>query len=390
MNQDKDFLMYNVGKMPEISATIIQKAYKRYKARCYFNRLLETYKLIQLHKEEANFRNLREKLTVLVSVGRTKQKAFEKYRAERLEVIKERLALIKIKELFRKMKLGKNNIVEKIKKFKRRLRAAQKKMIKRSEGAGEERTEDFVGGNCLVMDDEEDFETTTSEREAQERMKELKRLEEERKVKIRYGKISHNLRELKLPKILTTRQHKEVPLAEIKEVKPRIRPKLPKPIEKNDSFIHKAENEEPSYMRATISFNLSKITSKAESFDDSITRFSGQIRDNTTLFEPTKASLLKITRRRSLSVEIEENFDLRQSSNQFISVKIKEKPKSPAKVYNEKIQVQKKQVSSQAFTILPQISTKHQNFPVKVKPRSELMKGFTKVTRINDSIFDFM
>ena len=388
MNQDKEFLMYNVGKMPEISATIIQKAYKRYKARCYFNRLLETYKLIQLHKEEANFRNLREKLTVLVSVSRKKQKVFEKYRRERLEVIRENLALIKIKELFKMLKLGKANIVEKIKKFKRRLRAAQKKMIRRSDLADEERQE--TGGSGLVIDDEEDFETTTSEREAQERVRELKRLEEERKVKIRFGKISYNLRELRLPKILTKRQHKEVPLTEIKEVKPKLRPKPPKPIEKNDSFIHKAENEEPSYMRATISFNFSKVTSKAESFDDSITRFSGQIRDNTTLFEPTKASLLKITRRRSLSVEIEENFDLRQSSNQFISVKIKEKPKSPTKIFNEKIQVQKKQVSSKAFTILPQISTKHQNFPVKVKPRSELMKGFTKVTRINDSIFDFI
>jgi hypothetical protein len=396
MSQDKDFLMFNVGKMPEISAVLIQKAYKRYKARCYFSRLMETYKAIQLQKEEENFKNLRRKLTVLIAFHKKKNRKFEKMRREKLLVIKEKLALLKIKNFFKKLGLSSSVILEKIKKYKRRLRAMVKRKTLKLEALMIENPnpneEDLKKIENLEIGSEEDFETTTSDREAEERAQMMRKMEEERKVKIKFGKIAYNLRDLKLPKILTSRFHQEVPIIEAKKP-PFVLKKKKKAVvlEKNESFVRKNDGEEPSYMRTTISFNLSKLASKNNSFDEEKVHFYGQLRDRSTLFEPTKASLLKISRRRSLSVDSEQIDELRQSLNQFIRVKIKEKPKSPYKSFHQTgtVQVKKKEISTKEITILPLISTKHQIMPVKVKPRAELMKGFTKVSRVNDLVFDF-
>ena len=395
MKEDKQFLMYSVGKMPEISAVVIQKAYKRYSARCYFDRLLQTYKLIQQQKEEENFKNLRVKISILVCVQKMKNKAFEKYRRERLVDIKEKLAIIKLKILFKKLKLKKKNIIEKIKKYKRRLRAAQKRRARKLEALRRENEnladQELQNMENLSIHSEEDFETTTSDREAEERAELLKKLEEDRKTRIHYGKIAHNLRDLKLPKILTSLHHQEVPLINLTPVHLKRNPvKRRFSVIKEDFPIRRVDGEEPSYMRATISFNLSKFATKAESFDDERNTIYGQIRDKSTLFEQTKASLLKISnKKRSLSAEDDPGECYKKPSVKFISVKIREKPKkTEMKKRLNTVVVKNNEVSTDAFSMLPGISTRHQILPVKVKPRAGLMRGFTKTRKKSDFFYD--
>lgn len=395
MKEDKEFLMFNVGRMPEISAGIIQKAYRRYKARCYFSRLWQTYVAIQQKKEEENFKNLRDKLVILVCMQKRKAKIFEKYRRDRLVKIREKLALIKLKILFRKLRLRKKVIFEKIKKYKRRLRAAQKRKAKKLEALRRENEnlteQDLEKLEQLSIHSEEDFETTTSDREAEERAEQLKKLEEERKTRIHFGKISHNLRELKLPKILTSLHHQEVPFIEqaSKNTKKQSFKRRYSAI-KDDYPIIRPEGEEPSYMRATISYNLSKFSSKTDNFDTERTTAYGQIRNRSTLFEQTKASLLKISNKRSFSSEDDVGEGIRKKSYKLISVKIKEKPKKVKnRVVSPRINVSKNEEVADSFILLPGISTRHQILPVKVKPRAEIMKGFTK-TRKKGDFFDLL
>jgi IQ calmodulin-binding motif len=168
MDQRTGHYMYQVGKLPEISAWKIQKAYKRYLVRSKCYRLIHTYKIIMTLKEEENYKNLKANIRILYGRFALKSLKTQKFIKNRLEVIKIKLALIKIKKIFKKMKWKRQVILDKIKKYKRRIRAAIKRKTKRMLSMKNENNEWSVDQNIendrFSINSEEDFETTTSDR----------------------------------------------------------------------------------------------------------------------------------------------------------------------------------------------------------------------------------
>ena len=253
------------------------------------------------------------------------------------------------------------------------------------------------GVDNVSINSEEDFETTTSDREAEERERLLKHLEEERKLRISLGKISYNCPEIKLPKILTSLHQKEVSfIADESPVQVRVK-KPKKNAIKLPIFEYKPRkaDEEPSYMRSTISHNLGRHDAKNErDYDMPIHNISP--RDKSTVMDPTKTYLSKISNKRSLSIDEgnsrNTSSSLRKSSPKVISVSIQDK--------NLLIHKKKKrfEISRQSCTMrsdkdifsttLPDISTHYNKMPQNVKPRIDIMKGFGKIRKIPEYVFD--
>ena len=400
--------MFNVGRMPEISAAILQKAYRRYRVRCKLQRLRHIYDLMQLMKEEENYKSLRDKLRNVYCYSYVKTKKFEKYRKLRMIQIKLKLALLKIKQIFRKLRLKFPVIIMKIKKYKRRLRAALKRKMRRREALVAQGLQELLDqtGQPIEAEDkisinsEEDFETTTSDREAEEREQLLKRMEEDRKMRIHFGKISYNCPELKLPKILTSLHQKEVLatepspviIASISPVKRKI--KLSQKIE----IPHrKVVGEEPSYMRSTVSYSLSRHDAK-EDFPVDFSAFSKiSPREKSTVMEPTKAYLLKVAQKRSLSTDEGLNSPLlrniRTSSPKLISVSIEKKRVGARENFIEanikSTVIESPRAEHRRFSMtLPDISTRYNQLPLKVKPRAQMMKGFARTKKAPEYLFD--
>lgn len=396
MNADHDHLMYDVGKLPEISAIVIQQAYRRYKKRSYFLRLLETYNLLEAQKKERNYDRIREKLRVFYAIYQIRERNFEKFKRIKLKLIKEKLAFLTIKKVFKSLELKFVIILEKIKKYKRRLRAAQKRR-KRRETLGSEDLQNKEGlienQSSLSINSEEDFETTTSDREAEERARVLKKLEEERKLKIFYGKISYNFREIKIPKILTTLHQKEHSFltTETPPLLPTPSPIRKAPRAKDLEPKRRRYNlDGPSYMRATVSSNMSKWDVKPD-FPNDFVSSSPQVqpRNPSTLFLPTKAYLSKVRERRSLTIDSGDiqYIDLQPSSPDVITVTIQEKKEKKNNIVyrKQKGKTLIKPRENHVFeSTLPEISTRYQHLTVNVKPRTEIMKGLSKARKAQD------
>lgn len=400
MSIKNDHYMRNVGKMPNLSAICIQKAYRRYRIRCKLYRLKQTYETLQVLKEEENYRSLREKIRNIYCYTYIKTLRFERYRRNCLALIRKNLARIKIKIVFRKLKLKFPIIIAKIKKYKRRLRAALKRKMRRREGVNANNIEGiFEHSSTLVeekeasINSEEDFETTTSDREAEEREEMLKKMEEERKMRIHFGKISYNCPDFKLPKILTSLHQKEVNFPTESSPLPTISPIKKKKIINFESKRRKNLNDGPSYMRATVSYNLSKSDAKQDDYEPfNLSKVTP--RENSTVMDPTKTYLLKVTHKRSASTdEGAKNFhfgDAGTSSPKLISVKIAKKknfPKKWTKQASEDFSSVKPENVRFSMT-LPDISTQYNQLPLKVKPRAQIMKGFAKSKKIPEYYFD--
>ena len=378
--KEKEFhYIFTVGRMPEKSARIIQNAYRRYKLKLKLARIKNTYEIYLLMKEEENYLDLKRKIRNLCCKWVVKATKIQVNKTRKLKLIREKLALMSLKKIFRQKNWKIALIIEKIKRYKRRRRAAIKRKLRKKQELliqqfGE--AADLSALKNLNFDDisinsEEDFETTTSDREAIEKARLLKELEEERRVKIYLGKISYNCYDIQVPKFLTLLHQRDVPLSASQS------PMLlhlhsPVSLPRKTKARHKSKkkrNGEPSYMKATMSFNIGYGEVTTEELQENPKVIKRAKRDISTLMLPTKASVFKIKERSS---SVQKNYE----RDTFLyspdaSRWIVDRPQFPVK----KI----KHISQNNFSnILPDISTRHSFLPLKVKPRASIMRGFAK------------
>lgn len=388
------YFLYNVGRMPMKSAITIQRAFRRYLFKCKLDRLSTTYHVYMINKEEANYVKLKYHLYRLCLFRISKDKRFVVYKNRKLEEIKHKIALRKIKHILKFHHIKLNSIIEKIKKYKRILRAIVKKKTRKRlrlieeytgnpEDIGKMREFDIEN---ISVDSKEEIETTTSDREALERERLLKQLMEERQVKISLGKIAYNLKDPKIPKHMTLLNGKEVPeikaqivLANLKDVK--LKP--PRPIKLR---LSKEEfNDEPGYMRSTLSFSNSKSPTFDEKKRASPKKLKGfDMLGLTSILEPTTSYLQKV-HKRSISSEKHKASLLRSSfdiSPQWRTIQDRTSP------IRKTVEMHKKPSDFSLSPRLPEISTHYNRLPSKVKARVDLMKGFAKARAIPQTFFN--
>ena len=388
--------MHEVGRMPEISAKVIQRAFRRYLFKEKIKRLSVAYENYMISKIEAKYLNVKNKIRNLACVWIVKTTKYEVFKAKKLKKIRENLALMAIKYFLKNKKLRLKGLTEKIKKYKRRKKAAIKRMKRIRQALGDynsEITENSL--NFVSFDSGEDFETTTSDREAIEREKLLKKLEQERRIKIALGKISYNYREFKLPKLKTSLQLSEIlspsPLSlsmKVKESKNfrKVESIKNKNFKKKRFSLEKNEVEEPSYMKETLSFSRSRYNAKQNCFSesprlkkDSKKPFKNSKKQLSKVTMPTQSSLLK-SRKRSISPD-----RMNQRDSVFLTPKLefyKEKPLNNQKISLKGLKTPPKLSISLNF---PDISTHYSKFVRKLKPRASIMRGFLKQKRVSDS-----
>ena len=285
---------------------MIQRAYRRHKFREKIDRLWIAYNNYLLTKEEANFMRLKRRIKELVCRNLVKNLKFRTMKARRLKEIREKRAIFIIKSSLKKLKIRPKLLVERIKKYKR----MQRSILKRKKKKLQEMIENFEGDPAefltnpkfqldnISVDSQEELGTTTSDRDAMEREQMLKRMENERKIRISLGMISYNCKEVKIKRMNTLLDDKAVP----ESVSGRELPALtrsPKKIKPKFSPRMRSWMEDPNYLNTTLSFQnrLKKIKDKKK-FDLSKV---GKIPLNlANLLTPTKSSLLKV-KIRSLS-----------------------------------------------------------------------------------------
>ena len=300
--KDKRFYMYGVGRLPQISATLIQKAYRRHKMREKIEWLWVAYNDHLSTIEENNYMILKKRLKSLVCYQMLKWLRFSTYKSNRLKQIREKWAVFRIKTILKSLKIRPKFILSKIKKYKRLKRFIQKKKTRKLQ----EMLENYSGDPSLIKDDPrynienisidsgEEIGTTTSDREALERERALKKFEEERKTRIFLGKISYNCPS-KGPKILSTFLDQKVVPGPL--VLP-VLPKLPKKSPPKPKLKERPNLDDPSYLKNTLSFDNRLKTFKKEK--KSQRKKEKLVFNFGNLLEPTKSFMLKV-RERSLS-----------------------------------------------------------------------------------------
>lgn len=392
VSKEKHYL-YEVGAMPVKSAIIIQKAYRRYLLKCKLDRLMTTYQLYLVIKEEANYAKLKHHLHLFCLYCLAKDKKFTLFKTRKLKEIKEKIASRKIIRILRSKNIKLHSIIDRIKKYKRILRAIFKKktlkrvrMIEEYNGNPEEveKMKEFDIENISV-DSKEEIETTTSDREAMERERLLKQLMEERQIKISLGKIAYNFKDPKIAKLFTLLEKKEVPEVKtkiiingIKEIKS----KPPRP--KKLRFAREEHGDEPGYMKFTMSFSNSQSPPPDEKRKKSLSkRNKVDMLSFGLLLEPT-ASFLRKVRHRSTSSEMHNESIIRASFD--ISPRL-QNIKDRASPIRKTMDLHKKTSDFSLTPHLPEISTQYNCLPSKVKPRAEIMKGFAKPRAIPQVFF---
>jgi hypothetical protein len=123
-----------------------------------------------------------------------------------------------------------------------------------------------------------------------EREKMLRRMEEERKVRISLGKISYNCRDVKVKKMNTLLENLIVPEIESVRELPALT-RSPKKIKPRPTPKSRLNLEDPSYLHNTLCFDnrLKKIKDKKK-----IPKFTKVPLNLGSLLTPTKSSLLKV------------------------------------------------------------------------------------------------
>lgn len=378
MNETKHHYIFAVGQMPEKGAKVIQKAYRRYKFKLKIARIRNTYEVYMVMKEEARYQDLKNKIHNLSCMSIVKSTKTEVLKARKLDLIRKNLAKMCIKRIFKEKRWKINVIIEKIKRYKRRRRAAIKRKIQKKQElliakfgdqADLSSLKDLNFDN-ISINSEEDFETTTSDREALEKARFLKELEEERKLKIRFGRISYNCPEPQFSKIVTYFEKKEIPFSTGTSPLPKLEQKILKRVEKKKEFKkNKKDFDEPSYMKSTFSFSVHTGEFKDESEELPEIKVK-KLRGISTLMYPTQASVLKINfRSSSVEKHLERDTFLGSPTNAKVS-------KSPL-LTKPKLTTYKKASECNFSTFLPDISTRHSILPKKLKSRVCIMKGFT-------------
>lgn len=334
--KEKRFYLYGVGRLPQISASLIQRAYRRHKFREKIEWLWIAYNDHLLTKEENNYMILKRRIKSLVCYQILKWLKFSTFKSNRLKQIREKWAIFRIKTVLKSLKIRPKLILSKIKKYKRLKRFIHKKKTRKLQ----EMLENYQGDPSLIKDDprfnienisidsQEEIGTTTSDREALEREKALKRFEEERKTRIFLGKISYNCRNKGPIKLSTLLDQKVIPGPLILPVLP----KLPRKSPPKPKLKERPNLDDPSYLKNTLSFDNRLKTIKKEK---KIQKKQEKLVFNFgNLLEPTKSFMLKIKERSLSNGRETEQFP--QILNKRLSVQL-EQDRIPAVKYFQKL-----------------------------------------------------
>lgn len=225
-----DFCVFRVGLMPEVSAQRIQRCGKRFLFKLKLKRLKKVYELLLEAKLERIYGVIRNGLVFMRNRLVINQLKFEVYKAIRLREICEKLAILRVKKQFRKNKLSFKVIKYRMKKFKRKLKFSQRQAKQSHNPSIDEKAAAFNLNNeehelIKVPSASSSFTTTPKDvtqlelssqanlefDETQKVLDEiaddsseansevLRRLEKERKLKLKKGFISYNISKTKPP-----------------------------------------------------------------------------------------------------------------------------------------------------------------------------------------------
>ena len=417
-DSQKDYL-YKVGRLPEIAAITLQRAFRR---AFFYNKIIricKTYKMLLMQKEMETYRKIRSILSILRSQMHIRHLKREKMVQNKLKAIKRKLALLSIKIIFKRERISWKIVKLRIKKFKRNLKLpANKSKIRRGsmrdsvtfdsspierlkiEIISEKQTskdpsplhlpetisKDHLDPNLLKVNptkedlhscsSQESILTTTTEKESFLRAEMLKRFEEERQVKIALGKISYNVRDKDESRLLPYLRIATIPNYDMRKnlhnkspvslIKNNLHEKAPEVFDET-----KAKSAMPSktkkkyligsYMRETVSYQLSRVDAPDLNIEENPQRVYGKVRPNSTLMIPTTAFRQKI---------------LGNPSARSHSTETKT---------GEKIELPKNRFASIAHLSLPQTNPQPKRIPIIVMNSPKLEIPEQRITEIEES-----
>jgi IQ calmodulin-binding motif len=417
--------IFKLGKLPNIAAVVIQGAFKRNIFYKKIIRITRTFMILSRKKEEETYRKIKSMLLQLYSKQILKKYKFDKFRTKRLGIIKRKLALLAIKNVFKREKISWKIVKIRLRKFKRMNTLNKKKIQRRSTTINEksleeskvleknkkndkkveiiknneesdtkniqftkndneintikveviENTEEIKDSSqdskeMSSSSSQESIETTTTEKEAIARAELLKKLEEERQEKIALGKISYNIREKDDNKLLPYLKGVSGSNPDVIPFKPFIEkpPIYPKNYENKaySPLKNKKRIITGDYMKETAAYQF-RYNNMPEP-DEETPKKPHKTRKNSTLMAPTTAFTQKILGKPSARSHSTET-----------------KP-------TEKLEIPKINFSSVSNIEPPSNTTKPKQMPIlwvkpqKVEPKEEKIQPNT--TRFSLSFYD--
>lgn len=203
LERSNKYYMVYLGKAPVLAAKRIQASVRRLLFRLKIYKYKEYYDKIQRDRAEKIFSVIRKHLVVYGCRVRIEIIKFEKHKANRLFHIKRNLAILVVKNVYRANKWSFKFIKHKISKYKRRLRNANIEAptanlnvfllgSQSSRARLSDRASD-VEGEVKILDINAEAEISSSSSEEDRILKEIymKKMEELRIQRIKFGKISH-------------------------------------------------------------------------------------------------------------------------------------------------------------------------------------------------------
>ena len=196
--------MFSLGTAPARAAIIIQRSVRRLLFRLKIAKYEKYYFFLLNERAEKIYSVIRKHLLVYAAKMKIESIKFEKYKAARLFMIKRNVAVLRVANVYRMNKWSFKVIKHKISKYKRRLRNtafADSAMINTTQMNPNtnysSRARLSVQGSEIDQEArspvlaEVEISSSTSENDRIQREQFLKRQEELRIARIKYGKISH-------------------------------------------------------------------------------------------------------------------------------------------------------------------------------------------------------
>ena len=204
LEKSNKFYMFSLGTAPARAAIIIQRSVRRLLFRLKIAKYEKYYFFLLNERAEKIYSVIRKHLLVYAAKMKIESIKFEKYKAARLFMIKRNVAVLRVANVYRMNKWSFKVIKHKISKYKRRLRNtafADSAMINTTQMNPNtnysSRARLSVQGSEIDQEArspvlaEVEISSSTSENDRIQREQFLKRQEELRIARIKYGKISH-------------------------------------------------------------------------------------------------------------------------------------------------------------------------------------------------------
>ena len=222
LKKSDDYYIYKLGSKPEKAANVIQRFVKMLLFKFKIRRILKVYNVLRAEKVEEMNNNARKCLRMLWAKNILAQIKFELYKAKRLKEIREKLAIISVRNYWRKIKFTFKIIMQKIKKFNRMIRNEQRlsKPIINGVTANKKNENNPQKMDYLIVTNEipnhysskgslnmSDFDSATENEEGKEGKDDVesltseinRKIEEERQGRIANARLAYNLPKVKEP-----------------------------------------------------------------------------------------------------------------------------------------------------------------------------------------------